>query len=132
MNYDEPRQRETDKRWDYTTHNKRTGTRSIGYCRGWDEKTGEKLRPNKDKFHTDGHETREEALECYRQYQLDNELFFGKELLDSQARCIECGEWTQLMVQVGYGVGRVFVLCEKHQNRETVAKHLKPSTSIHS
>ncbi len=57
MNY-QPRQREGDKKWDFTCHNKRTGTRPVGKCA--------------DK--TCNHDTEGEAQECYRQWLLDTKL----------------------------------------------------------
>jgi hypothetical protein len=139
VNYDRPRQRETDKRWDYTTGNRRTGVHPIGYCRAWPkswyehegEEWLEKLKVNKDKFHDRGHDTAAEARECYHQYQLDNEVRIGKQP-DQQRRCAECEKWTQDFVQVGGALGQINVLCEDHQDRETIEKHFNCYDSIHS
>lgn len=55
MNYDQPRELEDKSGWHYTTHNKRTGTHPIGYCREHGP-----------------HATEAEARECYASYLRDN------------------------------------------------------------
>lgn len=54
MNYDGPRQT-VDGGWHYTTSNRRTGTRPIGYCQDHEP-----------------HPTEAQARECYGQYLRDN------------------------------------------------------------
>ena len=137
MNYDKPRQREKDKRWDFTTGNRRSGVHPIGYCQGWreqwDEQDGqawvEKLRAHKDKFHTDGHETEQEARECYKKYQLDHNVRVGKDA-SSQHKCKECGAWTQSFVTIGQAT--MIILCEDHQGEEILAKYVSGGDCWHS
>jgi len=138
MNYYEPLQRESDKRWDYTQ--RRDGrTWAVGYCRGWDESTREALieqygderaemfhraqeerRAHQDRYHKDGHATSEEACECYKQYLLDNRvtLEFGT-TKDTQHRCaVEgCENWTQKTAMVDH---QTYDLCDEHRNLEAL------------
>jgi len=148
MNYDGPRQREKSGRFDYTTHNDRTGTAPIGYCAGWREETLEAMqkrlgdvelgemcfrkqeeeRELQHKYHEDGHETAEGACACYKECLLDNSLIPG-ELLGTQNRCRVCDKWTQHVVTVS---GQVFPICETHDMRKSVDQLLKVGRSIHS
>src|SRR5260221_6767726 len=128
MNYDEPRQRESDRRWDYTSMNDRV-IHPIGYCHAynppspddwlyqtskdyWDD-----LAQHKDKFHIDGHATPEEASDCYRQYLLDNRLDFNRRM-DVYRPCQIYCALTNLHVYVD-GWSKA-ILCVQHQNRESV------------
>lgn len=138
MNYYEALQRETDKRWDYTQ--RRDGrTWPIGYCRGWDESPREDLleqygedrgemihraqeerRPHQARYHENGHETSEEACECYKSYLLDQHVRLdGAQTVDTQHRCEVdgCDEWTQKLASVEH---RSFHLCDGHRNLETL------------
>ena len=88
MNYYQPLQR-IDGRWDYTRTNDRYVV-PIGYCREYNpftvgltlqsQKEVDRLNAEygrfKDKYHTNGHAASEEACNCYREYQLDNNLIF--------------------------------------------------------
>jgi hypothetical protein len=140
MNYKDARQRKTDLRWDYTNHNNRTGTGPIGYCGGWAEfseetiqmfypggresphfqKEDEARRRFKDKYHSDGHATKEEAYACYKEYCLDHELVLDLRMSGEQRPCKVCGAWTQGLARVG--AMRYFTLCDEHRTREEVAK----------
>lgn len=131
MNYLKARQRESDKRWDYTQMNDGR-VWPIGYCGGWREYTPEQrktfgmndeymaeLETRRAKYHKDGHATPEEACACYKEYQLDTALSFGDQS-SRQEKCLVCGEWTQKCAHIGGWES--YVLCEKHANREEVAK----------
>ena len=138
MNYYEALQRQTDKRWDYTRRNDGHVT-PVGYCRGWTEGTEEELvhrlgddmgkmahasqeerRDHQDRYHDDGHETAEEARECYKRYLLDNHvnLEFGT-TRNTQQRCqVEgCENWTQTAAMVDH---RTYDLCDDHRNLEAL------------
>ncbi len=133
MRYYEARQR-TDRRWDYTiAHNDGT-CYPTGYCGGfldpddtvkslgyecYSEEQKAEIRSRKDKYHTAGHETAEEAEECYRQYTLDTKTRFGMENSDAQRRCEKCGVWTTKRVMIE---SLEIVLCDDHQSKETVAE----------
>lgn len=136
-------QRESDKRYDYTSSTGSTQPHPIGYCAGWKEMVDygtaawdqmlkeslvrdiEEKRPFKDKFHRDGHATAAEAEACYRQYELDHHLHFETmplEKAETLHRCKapECGEFTAGIAFLGHH--RHFYLCDTHRNRVTVEK----------
>lgn len=138
MNYYEALQRESDKRWDYTRRNDGR-TWAIGYCRGWIEtphedlveqygadqgemfhKAQEECREFQEHYHDDGHETSEEACECYKRYLLDNQvrLEFGT-TANTQHRCEmkDCDAWTQKLAMVEH---RTYHLCDDHRNVESL------------
>lgn len=141
----QPRERKNDGRFDYTVCTGSTEPHPIGYCRGWREETREslterfganlaeaiaqeqeELRPFKDKFHTDGHATSEEAEACYREFQLDTLLTFRDEP-NTQKKCAACGDWT-----TGYGELRGDLvhrapLCVAHQTRADMKAALEKS-----
>lgn len=136
MNYYGARQRESDKRWDYTSHNRRGGTHPIGYCRKTDwtpemraefhmsDAEWDKIQAHKEKYHDEGHSTADEACACYRSYLLDNDLRLDHKTRDSQHRCEVCGEWTQGFATVSHSFR--WFLCDAHRNRDEVEK-LMPS-----
>lgn len=83
MNYEQARQRQDDGRWDWTSM--RDGKIwPGGYCVGWPTNediqmmsvypgqypTEEMLR-TREKYHTDGHATKEEAERCYYDFEVD-------------------------------------------------------------
>jgi hypothetical protein len=130
----QPRQRISDKRWDYTrSSDDERWCYPTGYCAGYtdpeetEKSTGfayseeEKKRylEHKAKFHTDGHATAAEAEECYRTYELD---FTMKVQSNPAVRqpCLVCRTWTEDAVTVGKFLS--FVLCKDHQTSEVVAK----------
>jgi hypothetical protein len=144
--YRQPLQRESDKRWDFTTSTGSTKASPIGYCAGWKEPPGpeeaaeldarlgqgfaariaegiEEKRPHQAKYHTEGHATAEEACECYHAYELDNELEF-KSIPNDQAatlhRCEapDCKEHTAGVAFLGQY--NHYYLCDAHRNRENV------------
>jgi hypothetical protein len=130
MNHLAARQRESNKRWDYTC--KRDGmVWPIGYCAGWREPQPGLLTPeqasqwlaqslpHKDKFHTDGHDTEAEACECYKRYLLDFDLRLCGEAINMQRKCAVCSTWTSKYAQLGY---QTWFLCEEHRTRDQVEK----------
>jgi hypothetical protein len=135
MNHLAARQRKTDKRWDYTSDNKRTGTYPIGYCHalremkpeiGFSQEMCDRYNTEEQKFaskyHKDGHATKEEACECYRQYELDHTLRFEDDNPDASTlhKCEECGTFTSGSAHVGAYV--YWRLCAEHRTREQVEK----------
>ena len=134
-------QRISDKRWDWGSGWQNT-IHPVGYCAGftdyafeekerngivyyeykgipWSKEAKETYEKYKDKYHTDGHATADEAAQCYKQYLLDNRLMLNRKMSNMQKKCEICGEWTSLMAQLdGY---HIFILCEKHQTIEDAA-----------
>jgi hypothetical protein len=137
-------QRQGNGRFDMTVSSDEEGwAHAIGYCTGWrgdpDEAECERLTkmfgegfaerlqaewkerlPFKDKFHTDGHATREEAAACYRQYELDCEIRFW-DSKSEQKKCQVCEVWTTHRAELGESLSRHFILCPEHATREQVA-----------
>ena len=110
MNYYGARQRENDKKWDFTCHNKRTGTRPVGKCADMACK----------------HDTEQEAQECYRQWLLDIKLDiegqeFGKPWLECEVE--GCDHDTNVRVKAGQY--HSWILCQTHRTKEVVASMLK-------
>jgi len=117
-----------DGRWDYTCSG-----RPVGYCCPYSpipedgsipsaEKWNEKIAPLRDKFHTLGHATEDEAQDCYKQYLLDTSLTLKTtepENANQQNRCRVCKKFTACLAMVG--AYSMFVLCPEHQTREVVA-----------
>lgn len=141
MNYYAARQRESDKRWDYTCMNDKV-VWPIGYCRPYKDLEGdpwvgqmvnpeylEKARSFAHKHHDTGHATAEEAQACYREYQLDQHLDLHRKHLDTQFKCLICGEYTEEFAEVDH---TTFVLCEKHNSREEVEKLFTVTESVSS
>lgn len=96
----------------------------VGYCARYRDtflqELGSDAYKDIDKHHTTGHATKQEAADCYKNYQLDHRLRLNVEHTNTQKKCDECGEWTNLGVMIGGWTK--FNLCEKHNNRETVEK----------
>lgn len=141
MNHYAAQQREFDGRWDYTITNDKH-VRPVGYCRGYVEFTAEDgshmgmtpaqieeynndLRGRKDKYHTGGHETKEEACACYRQYLLDIRLRFVEDdpAADTQHKCVECEAWTSGSAEIREDC---WYLCKEHRTREIAEKLMPP------
>jgi hypothetical protein len=112
MNYLRPTQIKDTGKWHFVQHNKRSGSRAVGYCRDHE-----------------GHDTEAEAVECYRKYQLNERLRFGK-MENQKHKCEKCGEWTQKFAIIGNLSS--FFLCEEHCNKETVDGLFKGSSEIWS
>jgi hypothetical protein len=138
MQYFKAMQR-TDGKWDYTvTWDK--ATHPVGYCHAWREWTEnvQVMSPdqyatalaNQHKYHNHGHDTAEEACACYKEYQLDQHLQLGLENEGVQHRCLICNDWTSKVARVGrWGA---LALCDKHNNREEVAKLYEVGESMES
>jgi hypothetical protein len=104
------------------------GVRPVGYCApwmNWPKDWQERMRlkydqyvAERDRYHTDGHETPEEAAACYKRYVLDHELDLTRVNSDAQYKCVVCGEWTQGYARVGWT--RQYALCDQHRTREQV------------
>ena len=144
--YHQALQRESDKRWDFTSSTGSSSAYPIGYCAGWKEPPGpeeaakldarlgrgfserltkeiEAKREHQAKYHTDGHATAAEADACFRRYELDQELQFFTmpvEKAETLHRCQapECKEFTAGLASLGQH--RHFYLCDAHRNRDTV------------
>ena len=131
MRYYAAKQREGNKRWDYTCSLDESCW-SVGYCAGWDEDSKttdpdmielierelEKLRPFQDKFHTNGHETKAEALDCYRDYLINHRItWFTDDSVKRRCDANECQNWTHNYAEAN---GRILKLCDKHRNKETL------------
>ena len=152
MIQDGPKKRD-DGRYDYTREWTRgprweAGVMPLGYCAGWSEETKasmaarlgpelaslahntqERSRANIAEYHTDGHETSEEACACYKRYLLDNDIIPGITLVGNSMRCQVCDEWTRETVTVG---GTTYGLCRTHDRRRSVESFLCVGVSIHS
>ena len=134
----QPLQKQSTGRWDYTVSSDDEGwAHATGYCAGWrdpDETDSwlkrhygasmkvrpeerEKLHRFRDKFHSDGHATAEEAEACHDEYELDFELRF-REDQDVMKRCAVCGEFTTGRADLGEF--RRYAACKEHQTREAV------------
>lgn len=153
MNYYEARQRKADKKWDFTVMND-GHVRPMGYCIPWErieesakyyeERLGgraseilDKASPFKDKHHSHGHDTKEEAEACYKDYLLDHKLKFTDASIapgyttPPSWPCIECGDPTSKLFSVDSEEKKP--ICSTHANRDTVAKHFEgPSRIISS
>lgn len=130
------KQRLSDMRWDYVC-----GNRPTGYCAGYREFTEKddflseqmriqenaKMAVHKEKYHTNGHETEEEARLCYKQYMLDNELRLSpKQENPSQLnKCDVCGEFCSGSASIGWC--ERYTLCEKHCTRDEVERLTEPA-----
>lgn len=156
MMYDRAVKRTTGQfagRFFYVTGNHRIGIHAIGYCRSWPwddvssrliamtispEGMAEK-RSFMAKYHTNGHDTKEEACECYRQYKLDNHLrFFSQKDTAHRHRTLYacqatsgCSEYTASYASIG-GSCQYWILCDVHRNRENVEKLFNVDESWHS
>lgn len=150
-----PRQRTSDQRWDFSVgSDENEGTvRPAGYCAGWKKYTDaerkeivrrhgkefmealEKDRLKKlefeHKYHTNGHETSAQAVECYREFNLDNYLRFS-ENIEEMRKCGVCDEWTTKRAYLA-GDGSyagIIAICSLHASRENVAKVFWPKNEV--
>jgi hypothetical protein len=112
-----------DGRWDYSCNR-----HPWGYCAAfrepkegfWTPKAIAEHTATKDKHHTGGHATKEEAEACYKEYLLDHQLQLDREDKDQQMKCKVCGEWTTKFAMLGGYT--LWHLCDRHRNREEVSK----------
>lgn len=111
-----------DHTWNYARTNDNR-TYPIGYCRG---EIGVS-----DSYHK--HATKQEAEECYKKYELDNNLRLNAGTIgeETKRKCHECDEWTNVCTTVG-SPWRMWYLCEAHRNRSTMEKLFVVGESWHS
>lgn len=135
MNRYSAKKRKSDGLYDYvmTQDGK---TYPVGYCHEWKELVpgvlseevcrdyNEEHGKLKHKYHSSGHQTEEEARNCYKEYLLDNS-FQRLDQRDSQYKCQECGKFTQNLVLVGVDVKFMFHLCDIHAKPRFAAKHFE-------
>jgi hypothetical protein len=137
MRYYAARQR-VDGKWEFAC-----GNYPVGYCAGYKELTEKecflsekmleeenaKIALNKDKYHRCGHDTKEEAQICYKNYLLDNRIRFEPEQKDPSQlfKCRVCGKFCS-----GYAISEydLFSLCEEHCNRESLSKIMNPPQEL--
>ena len=128
MNYHTALQRK-DGKWDFTTNGHPTG-----YCREYiplsekwlSEAQIKNHEQTAEKHHVHGHQTQEEACECFKEYLLDHRLRFGK-MTGQQRECKICKEWTQIYAELDCSL---ISLCDKHANREFVAQIYNAPTEM--
>jgi hypothetical protein len=142
MNYYKARERKSDGRFNFTCMND-DRVWAVGYCHAFRDFTDEEReqwhisdskvethRSFASKYHTDGHATPEEAVECFKQYTLDHELQLGLRSETQMLKCAVCGSWTQLGAMVGHS--RFWPLCASHNFREEVERLYKAPSEIAS
>jgi hypothetical protein len=96
-----------------------------------------------ERFHRDGHETAEEACDCYKAYLLDIRLHLtrwehktegGEDVLPGVLHICDapgCTAYTSNHASVG-GAGPSWALCDEHLTREVVEGLLTVWESWHS
>jgi len=122
MNHDKALQM-IDKTWNYTRSNdNQNRTYPIGYCASFINKT--------DDYHK--HATKEQAEECYKKYELDNNLQLNAGTVGerTQFKCECCEEWTNIATRIGGW--ETHYLCDEHRNRETMESIFTVGESFHS
>jgi hypothetical protein len=147
MQFFEPRERYRNGKptgiWDFCRYaDSSKQVFPIGYCAGWHEfsKTQldkiwgevgkdffadqERRRPFKDNYHTDGHGSAEEALECYRKYCLDLKTVVHEER-ETWKPCVACRKITTRRITVNRST--TIVLCNNHDDRKELEKVYKPA-----
>lgn len=146
MKYYAARQREGG-RWDYTVEQD-LGISKVGYCVGpfesmWPDYTPEEFAktplarlmqfslyqdwrterlPLAHKYHADGHDTKDQACECFREFLLDHSVDYnlaghGNGLRPCEA--LDCQNTTRRAVL--YNNFYHFWLCDEHRTRDVVA-----------
>jgi hypothetical protein len=133
------RQRNADQRWDYTCRTGQGAVHPVGYCMPYSwidpdkssaillsEEDKEKIRQSKDKHHSDGHATQEEAEQCYKNYLLDMRTFYDSKIQRQMLPCEVCGVFTQRAVSID---GWTHILCDDHANRGGVSSILSVGES---
>lgn len=151
MNHYAPRRREDTGKWDYTVRND-DFIWPVGYCAGYREwkpedfpwfrhspeaqireaaESNRRESPFKDKYHTHGHDTPEEARACYKEYQLDLRLRFFDDVSNAPALHLcqkkGCDRYTSGLAEIGSY--QHFRLCATHRTRADVAEILTVGTS---
>jgi hypothetical protein len=67
-----------------------------------------------------GHETENEACDCYKWYLITNEIH--DDLIRGLKKCEVCDMLTSHCVRIGSGMGTYFSLCGNHNNLATLDK----------
>lgn len=84
----------------------------------YDKQLEKKLEVYQDKYHLNGHDTKEEANKCYYNYMLDNELKHVH-IDDWQASaCHICGKLSVNGIEPD--IGNFIWLCSQHYNRKEI------------
>lgn len=131
MNYYAAKQRKDSLRWDFTCKNDRN-VYPVGYCAGGKIWTQVKKGEHADKYHAEGHDTAEEAVECYRQFLLDNHLrFYDGEGARTLRVCEhpDCDEFTSGKAVIQH---KIMFLCDEHRTRENVEALFEGAAQITS
>ncbi len=110
MNYAQARQRESDKRWDWTVRNDDAIWQHTCCAE-----------------HGAGHAEREDAERCFYAWELAQPVRIFDEP-DARRQCALCGMWTNARVRLANGYTS-FVLCESHQDRTSVYPFI-PNTAL--
>lgn len=114
--YFQPLARRVGGRFDYTRKTGSTHAHPIGYCSGG---PGPGVST---KYHDDGHATADEAIACYRDFEIDTAVSY-RETPDQQKKCATCGAWTTGGAHFGgESFHRPIPLCPEHQTRDDVAR----------
>lgn len=99
-----PRQIEGSGKWHMTSGWPEKGQLyPVGYCRDHE-----------------GHDTAEEAAECYHRYESEN----VRKITQRLPKCAECGEITATALEHG---GKLVHLCGEHLTRSMWFKHTEPT-----
>lgn len=130
MNHLKALQRQ-DGRWDYTITDKYGKTRPTGYCMPYEfidpdthdypwmsEEQKSKIRATSEKHHSNGHATKEEAENCYKNYLFDEGVRISV-MTNQKLRCEICKQFTDGIVHIGNGY-EFHILCDNHQDRESI------------
>ena len=113
MNYYAARQHQDTKLWKYTFYNDNQCFEA-GNC-----------------TNHEGHETKEQAEECYKDYLLESN--FNVIVQENQMnKCAICGVFTQNIVSCGYGIPIQKHLCSIHCDKETFRQFLHVEEIISS
>lgn len=108
MNYDKAREL-LDHTWNYSRQHDED-IYPIGYC--------SKILNDNNESHR--HKTCEEAEECYKQYELDNNLILDGGKLGDKKKCQVEGCTNHTNISSHIGAFDWFILCDEHRNRKTV------------
>ena len=128
--------------WEYVVEQGDGQVVLAGYCAGWEEYTLDELnkkhgtyygkglfeqqearRKWQQKYHLDGHLTREYAQLCHREYRLDQEISIAPLRAFQREGSYSCGVCSSPVTFLAEFVGGQpqFYLCEEHATRECVA-----------
>jgi hypothetical protein len=128
MNYYDARKRQDNQRWEYTSANRRLGTHPVGYCAAWaacecamrapayradpdcEICGGEGRVANPD--YCGGHDTAEEARECFTRYLLDGAR---EEDYGDWTGCEVCDTPTKKGMTTRPPLGNGHALCDEHR-----------------